>query len=160
MSVNFTVNNARLTQQDVINVVDQIMSRTLQYTIHEVSSWIEEYVAKRTGQLQDGLKDRLSSSSWLNWVLRLELGSNVPYMGIVNNYSASQVQHNNEIGYADYYGHEGLILLNDPKAQGKFWGLFHMHAKTRLKENFKKARLEVCGSVGMSARTIPIIKVI
>lgn len=151
--ITYIVGNTQMDYWGVLALVDDIMNKTLEYTLPLIKTWIQTYVAKRTSQLQDDLIRTLETSQWLNDQLKLELGTMLPYAKKVNS-GTQRLRHNNEWGYAYYYGYHGRILLNDPQAQDKFWGLLKMEARRVLREMFSRARFEVCGAIGVSGQSI------
>jgi len=152
--IDYLINNLHMEHAEVLELLTQIMEKTIQYTVPEIEQWIKEYVPKRTGQLQNSLLDSINMTEWTGQQLRLILFTDVEYATELNNRKDIQIQHNNEIGSAYYYGHYGKLILNDPKAQYGFMGLLKMFARQHLKDNFKRARFEICGSVGVSAAPI------
>jgi hypothetical protein len=157
--IHYLIGATKLDYQGVMFLVDDIMTKTLEYTITDIEEWISIYVAKRTGQLQDSLIRFLKTSAWVNNKLKLILGTDLEYAQYVNNMSSNQVRHSGEIGKAYYYGFFGDVLLDDPMAQGGFWGLLRMEGKRSLKDNFARVRMEICGGLGISARPIATIRV-
>lgn len=151
--IHYIVGNNKMDYHGVIALVTDIMNQTLEYAIPIIKDWIRTYVAKRTGQLQDDLIKTLETSQWINNQLRLELGTMLQYAKELNK-GGVVVRHNSEMEYAYYYGNYGKILLNDPQAQDKFWGLLKMESRKVLKESFSKARFKVCGGIGISGQSI------
>lgn len=152
--ISYIANNLRMEMGEVLQLLTQIMEKTIQYTVPEIEQWIKKYVPKRTGQLQNSLLDSVNKTEWTGQQLRLILFTDVEYARELNNRKDIQIQHNNEIGSAYYYGHYGKLILNDSNAYYDFMGLLKMFARQHLKDNFKRARFEICGSVGVSAAPI------
>ena len=153
-TISYIVANTSLDYFGVLSLVEDIMRKTLEYTIPQIKAWIKEYVAKRTGQLQDDLIKTLENSQWVNQQLRLELGTMLPYAGKINSDRSLKIQHSNELGYAYSYGVRGKVILKDSKAQYGFWGLLKMESRKRLRENFTRSRFEICGKLGVSGQSI------
>lgn len=152
--ITYMANGMHMSYGNVLSLVDMIMQRTLDYTIPEIKSWIQNYVAKRTGQLQDDLINTLMTSAWIGQQLKLELGTMVDYAKYVNKMPAYMLQHEFEWGKAYYYGYHGWVYLNDPNAQSGFWGLLRMEGRRALRANFKRARDDWCGLMGVSGQFI------
>jgi len=148
--ISYKVGSSKLTYEQLMKAFDEVLDKSLQYTKPIITNWIRKYVAKRTGQLQDSLIERLNLSSYLNNVLKLLLGTKVEYASDVNKMSSKKLKHFNEWGYAYYYGYNGLLKLNDPEALDDFFGNLIKESKRVLIENFNKSKLEVFGQIGVS----------
>lgn len=149
-----------LSKTQVELLVQTILETTLQLTKMDCRKWIQMYVPRRTGQLQDNLLANLESSFISrNNFLKLVLGTNVDYAQYVNKMSAMQVQHAGTSAYAYYYGNHGRIILNDPMAQGHFFGIMLMYARDRLRFHLKNVKSTILGTVGIAAKPFQQMKV-
>lgn len=149
-----------LTHSQVEQLVQTILETTLQLVMIDVTKWIQTYVPRRTGQLQDNLLANFQSSYIQNGrILKLKLGTNIDYAQYVNKMSSTQVQHFGVIGYAYYYGSHGPIILSDPSAQGHYQGIMLMYARDRLRFHLKNVKQNILGSVGVAAKPFAQMKV-
>lgn len=110
---------------------DQTVERIqafLEYLKKEITSdlkiWINRNVPKRTGQLRALLIQWLEGSNIYKNVLRIIIGTNLPYAGDVNEMTTAMVRHQGEKGYVYYpniYGIRGKVILMDPMAIGGYF---------------------------------------
>lgn len=149
-TITYRVGSLKMDYAGVIDLLNEIMNLTLEKTTEDINDWVLTYIAKRTGQLQDSILDNLLLSGWLNKKLTILLKTDVEYAKDVNEMENEHVQHLNEIGFANYYGHNGMIILNDPKAIGNFWPHLVKYSIDMLKDNFNRSKFEKCGGVGVS----------
>jgi hypothetical protein len=148
--------SSRLTYEQIVEMMNTILETVLTLVKQDLVKWIYQYVAKATGQLQDSLLLALDTSSvdTTSQFLKLVLGSDIPYNKYVAQMPSEMVQHSGERRWVNYYMHYGYIMLNDPEAQGHYWGLLKMEARRSLRDNLKLARNTIAGSVGVSARPL------
>jgi len=148
-----------LTKQQVEQLISAILRDTLFLVKMDVRRWVELYVPYRTGQLQQNILDNFESSFSDAEQLKIYLGANVDHARFVNKMDQSNVQHSAEIGYAYYNGYHGKIMLNDPTAQGHFFGIMVMYARDRLRFHLSNVKSAYIGSVGVAAKPFQQMKV-
>ena len=149
-----------LSKTQIEQLVQTILETTLQLVVADVKKWIQIYVPKRTGQLQDNLLANFQSSYIQNGrILKLKLGTNIDYAQFVNKMPAAMVQHAGDLAYAYYYGVHGKIILNDQMAQGHYHGIMLMYARDRLRFHLKDTKATILGSVGVAAKPFTQMKV-
>lgn len=155
--------NRNLTYQDVVAIIQNILADLLKQTILELELWIDEKVPKRTGRLRANLKDNLRASGIVNTLLRIILGTTVPYAEQVNAMSTSTVRHHGEIGYVYYWNPwniRGRVVLYDPRAIGNFWGELLEFAKERIMINIAKIKAKYASSTSITSRQLAKVGVI
>ena len=82
------------------------------------------------------LKKWLDGSSIYKNVLRIVVGTNLPYASDVNDMVTSMVSHSGEKGYVYYaniFGIRGPVILNDPSAVGSFFTALLLFMEERAK---------------------------
>lgn len=102
-----------LSDQDVIFLVNDILTSTLDYTLEELESWINSRVPKDYGYLRANVIDFSKNQSNIsNRGLKLTMGSDIEYAPYVNAMDTSKVRHNN----VPFRGR----ILHDPEAVGHY----------------------------------------
>jgi len=119
--IKLYVKGTAMTQEEALTVFHAMLIYVLDQIKKELKAWILKFVPKRTGQLQDNMLRQLESSSVKKGLMRLVLGTNIDYAPKVAEMSTSQVAHDQEVGYAYYWGASGRLILDDPDAIGDFW---------------------------------------
>jgi hypothetical protein len=152
--ITWAANQMNLTYQQVVNIIQNILSYTLNTTIADLEKWIDRFVPKRTGWLRDTLKQNLHSSRVKDNVLRLICGTKLDYSSDVNAMSTRQVRHSNtpkehsgKWAYAYYYGFYGRIRLDDPQAIGNFFDKMLYYATQQIRINLLAAKRLYLGYV-------------
>ena len=106
-------------KDELVIIVREILTSTLETVKKEVIVWINIYVPKRTGQLRDSLVDWVNN----NWKvtydgLTASIGTNINYglktTGIAA-HNNTWFEHSGQAATA-YYAGFSKILLNDPQA--------------------------------------------
>ena len=138
--INYIVGKTHFSSiSEVKKMISKIMRNAITQTIKDVTGWINKYVPKRTGQLRDTLIFNLKQSKGTNKGAELILGVDprVDYVKYVDKMQDSNVRHTGQKGYAYYYGYNGKLKLNDPKAIGHFWGTLKRFARQSFRDNVK-----------------------
>ena len=147
--ISYMAKNSKYTMDQIRVMIQQILELVLNTTIVELEIFIDNIVPKRTGQLRKTLKDWLKGSNVYKGVLRLIMGTNIPYAEDVAEMTTSQVRHNKEVGYVYYpniFGIRGRVILDDPRAQGRFWDKMLEFAKERVDINLIRAKNQILGN--------------
>lgn len=121
VQIKYIAKKVGVTYQVVLDRIKLLLEYVLDKVTLDMELWIQKYVPKRTGQLQDSLIKNLGSSWVKNGLLKIIMGTHIDYAPDVDAMNAMMVRHLNEIGYAYYYGHHGKINLYDPRAIGGFF---------------------------------------
>ena len=132
-------------------IVQRALNEALEDTIFETEDWINTYVPKRSGDLQESLKEYLGKSipppiarnEFRDLRLVLGAGADIPYIKHVDKMTAAQVQHSGT--WLEHSGKKayskGLpVFLDDPEAEGEFFDKMIAYAKERLYINIDKAK--------------------
>lgn len=161
--IKYIAGNLTLNYDQVKQMIEDVLSITLQLTITDLEAWIgsafssEGHVPKRTGTLRQDLLHWLHGSNVYNGIMRLILKTNLEYAADVNNMTTSNVRHMGEKGYVYYpnqMGIRGPVWLDDPRAEGNFFDKLSEFAKDRIKTNLIKAKNQVLGMQGQVSRTL------
>jgi hypothetical protein len=157
-----------MTLKQLIQLIEPILSATLENTLNDMVRWILKYVPKRTGQLRESLLRSIQNSRVKNGVLQFIIGTHLNYAAKVNAMSTSQVRHSGSWyehsgapAYAYYgpYRHRGTkvgkrrmgvgrrykgpsnyrVFLYDPDAIGGFWDAMLKYIEVRLLFHMKNA---------------------
>lgn len=153
--ISYMAKNSKYSYQEIVRLIKAILDDVLAATIKELEIWIDSKVPKRTGQLRHMLKQWLKGSNVTKGVLRLVMGTNLPYAEDVAGFTTSQVRHNKEVGYVYYpniFGVRGRVILNDPRAIGNFWEKMLEFAKERVDINLIKAKNKHLGQAVKRAK--------
>ena len=122
--IKYIAGKVELSYGEVVERIQEFLEYLKEKIITEGNEWIDTYVPKRTGQLRALLKLWLGGSTISKNVLRIVLGTNLPYAEDVNDMTTDMVQHSGETGYVYYpniFGIRGKVRLNDPQAIGGFF---------------------------------------
>ena len=147
--ISYMAKNSKYSAVQIKIMIQQILDLVLNTTKAELKIYINNIVPKRTGQLRAKLIEWLNGSNVYKGIMRLVMGTNLPYAEDVNEFTTSQVRHNNEVGYVYYpniFGIRGKVILNDPRAQGRFWDKMLDFAKERVDINLIRAKNQILGN--------------
>jgi len=142
-AIQYIVGKTTYNYNQVIGLIENILTETLEATINDLDLWIDMHVPKRTGQLRWFLKHNLRASSVELGIMRLKIGTNLEYAKRVAEMPTANVRHYNQMGYVYYtniFGIRGKVRLNDPQAVGFFWNKLLEYAHERTEVNFIKAK--------------------
>jgi hypothetical protein len=156
-----------LSAQNATRVLQDIKKKTLQRTVANLTKWVEQYVPRRTGQLQDSIIKALEDNSRLDsGDIILNFGSNVPQAEFCEDMEDYNVQHSGERGYAYYNGYSGgtkkhpmrpspaRVLLNDPDAKGHWFTEMKIAASDFLVQNAADITRQLVGNVGKITKDV------
>ena len=136
--VEYVYKKVPLNKKQVETLIDEILKGAMQSAINDLKNkWIINYVPKRTGQLRDSLITNLDSSKVDSKAAKMRMGTTLSYVKYVIKMNQKNVRHRNKMGTAYYNRVYGKIILNDPKAIGKFWGFMLMYARERFRHYIK-----------------------
>lgn len=151
IDIKYVIGKSKLTYQQVVDFIMNIMNKTLELTIEEVEEWIDEFVPKRSGDLRESLKEFLNKSKpppttvgeLRNVRLILGAGKDVKYAKYVIEMTDAMVQHD-----ATWHEHSGKrayskgerVFLDDPQARGGFFPMMIIYARERLRMNLSKIK--------------------
>jgi hypothetical protein len=155
--IKYMAKNSSYTYEELIILIKAILEDVLSDTITELDIWIDSKVPKRTGQLRHMLKQWIKGSTIHKGILRMVLGTNLPYAEDVNKMTTSQVRHHGQVGYVYYpnlFKIRGRVILNDPRAVGSFFDKLIEFTKERLDINLIKAKNKHLGSAVKINRSI------
>lgn len=122
--ITYLANKTEMSYEDIKIRIRWMLEFIKKNLLDELIKWIDVYVPKRTGQLRELLKQWLNGSNIANQVLRIVIGTNLPYAGRVEGMETLNVRHTGEVGYVYYpniFGIRGKVLLQDPSAVGHFF---------------------------------------
>ena len=123
--IEWVASKMHITYEEVLSKLNELLQYVKDNTITEVKLWIDRFVPKRTGQLRTDLKEWIEGSILSNYVLRVTLGTYIPYAAALNEFNTAQVRHAGEVGYVYYPnkpGIRGRVILWDPEAIGNYFG--------------------------------------
>ena len=151
IDVKYVIGKSKLTHEQVITFIMDIMNETLELTIKECEEWIDKYVPKRSGDLIESLKKFLNKSKpppttvgeLRNVRLILGAGADVKYAKYVMEMTDAMVQHE-----GTWFEHSGKrayskgerVFLDDPDARGGFFDMLVIYAIERLRMNLSKIK--------------------
>jgi len=141
--ITYMVKNSKYSYDQIVVLIQNILQDVLDDTKKELEIWIDSKVPKRTGQLRQMLKLWMGGSNITAGILRLVLGTNLPYAEDVDQFTTPQVRHHGEIGYVYYpniFRIRGKVILEDPQAIGGFWDKMIEFAKERVDINLIRAK--------------------
>lgn len=124
----------KLSYGEIVGRIQMFLEFLKENITNDVKNWIDRYVPKRTGQLREMLKRWVDGSNIYKNVLRIVVGTNLPYASVVNEMTTDMVRHSGEIGYVYYpnlFGIRGKIQLWDPEAIGAFFTVLLEYMKER-----------------------------
>ena len=154
--ITYMAKNSIYTYEQMVTLIHIILADVLKSTIADLIVWIGNKVPKRTGQLRRDLVEWLAGSNIKKGVLRLIMGTYIPYAEDVAQMTQSQVRHHGEVGYVYYpnkMGIRGRVILNDPRAVGFFWDKMIKFAKERIDINLIRAKNTHLGQAVKRAQT-------
>ena len=151
LDIKYVIGKSKLTYEQVVEFIMDIMNETLELTIKEIEEWIDEFVPKRSGDLREDLKEFLNKSKpppttvgeLRNVRLILGAGKDVKYAKYVIEMTDAMVQHD-----ATWFEHSGKrayskgerVFLDDPHARGKFFEMMVIYGIERLRMNLSKIK--------------------
>ena len=141
--ITYMAKNSIYTYQQMVQLIQLILEDVLTDTKKDLVIWIKSKVPKRTGQLRKDLIEWLDGSTISKGILRVVMGTYLPYAEDVAQMSQAQVRHSGEIGYVYYpnkMGIRGRVILDDPRAVGYFWDKLMTFAKDRAAINLIRAK--------------------
>lgn len=155
--ISYMVKNSDYSHDEIVQLIQLILEDVLRDTKAALEEWIDSKVPKRTGQLRFMLKTWMGGSSVGENIMKLILGTNLPYAEDVSKMTTSQVRHNNEWGYVYYTNIFGIdsktrprghkkIRLHDPRAIGFFWEKMLEFAKEEVDKNLIRAKNKHLGN--------------
>jgi len=129
--ITYMAKNSKYSYDQIVKLIHAILNDVLIDTKKDLKIWINNKVAKRTGQLRKDLIEWMDGSGVGENIMELVLGTYIPYAEDVAGMTTSQVRHNKEWGYVYYPNKMGIsskrmpkgnkkILLDDPRAIGFF----------------------------------------
>ena len=147
--ISYMVKNSKYTHAQMVQLIHMILADVLKDTVHDLIIFIGNKVPKRTGQLRRDLVEWLAGSTVMKGIMRLILGTYLPYAEDVAQMTTSQVRHSGEVGYVYYpnkMGIRGRVILNDPQAIGFFWDKLITYAKEQVAKNLIRAKNKHLGN--------------
>jgi len=107
--------------------------------------WIDKYVPRRTGQLQDSLHEWIVEE-WTGIphgeIIRLDVQTLVPYATSISGdpeHLGTWFEHSGKLATAYYYNHMGRIYLDDPYAEQFWYDLMEFFVRGSIEKNLTKA---------------------
>lgn len=122
--ITYIAGKTELSYEQVTERIQEYLEFLKEHIIADVKVWIDKHVPKRTGQLRHFLKEWLDGSNITKNVLRIILGTYLPYADAVEGMDTSQVRHTGQKGYVYYpniKGIRGPVILFDPSAVGHYF---------------------------------------
>jgi len=120
------------------NAVRKMCLISLAQTKSNLELWIQKYVPKRTGQLQDNLLYFLSSSTTRYGRYEVQIKTDVPYAGDISGnvkHYQTWLEHSGRWAKANYYNNWGMIFLHDPEAIVDWMDVLPQEARRELLDN-------------------------
>ena len=154
--ITYMAKNSKYTYEQMVQLIKIILNDVLIDTKKDLVIWIKSKVPKRTGQLRKDLIEWLDGSTISKGIMRLVMGTYLPYAEDVAQMTTSQVRHSGEVGYVYYpnkMGIRGRVILNDPRAIGFFWDKMMTFAKERVAINLIRAKNTHLGQAVKRAQT-------
>ena len=122
--ISWVASKMHITYTEVLAKLNSLLEYVKDKTIADAKLWINRFVPKRTGQLRTDLIEWMEGSTIKKYVLKVTLGTYLPYAADLNDMSTFHVRHDGEVGYVYYKnkpGIEGRVILHDPEAIGKYY---------------------------------------
>ena len=141
--ISYIAGKTKLSYEQVVSRIGEFLEFLKVKITEDLNAWIDRFVPKRTGQLRYMLKKWIEGSNIYKNVLRIIIGTNLPYASDVNAMVTSMVQHHGEKGYVYYpniFGIRGPVRLIDPEAIGKFFTELISYAEERTQVWISKAK--------------------
>jgi len=160
--LKYIAGKSTYTYKEVVNIIRDLLSKVLKYTIQDIELWIDHKVPKRTGALRQNLKLSLRSSQVIGNILKIIIGTSIEYAERVNEYTTRQVRHYNtrkEHSGKKVYAHGVPVTLNDPEAVGHFFDRMLEFVEERVLINLSKAKYEIETSTKLTSRQLTRVEV-
>jgi len=168
--IKYVIGKKELEFEEVKSLIQGALDEALEETIMESEIWIDNHVAKRSGDLIESLKKFLnrsrpppSTAGELRGIrLILGVGADIDYAKYVNEMTKTKVRHVStwlEHSGKKAYSKGKPVFLDDPRAEGFFFDKMVEFAKERLETNLSKAKYKLQNNTEITSRNLSQLQV-